>query len=406
MKPTHLRKPLPPLANLSAEEFLEHYWQKKPLLIRQAFPDFEAHLSPEELAGLACEDEVESRIVLENGKTPWELKHGPFSEEDFLSLPPSHWTLLVQGVEQWVPEVYQLLERFRFIPQWRLDDIMISYATTGGSVGPHFDYYDVFLLQAKGKRQWQIGQHCSADAPKLPNTPLYILKNFQTTDTWELAPGDMLYLPPQWAHHGTALDDECMTYSVGFRAPSHGDILQELSFFLSQKVQASTRYQDPDLSVLSSSAQIPSSAVKKIHQIFREKLNDESSIAQWFGEYMTQPKVDLYIPDVFCTKSDSLGSSATQFFQDLQDTIKAGNHIERSPQTRLAFYELENCIQLFVNGQCITLPSTECYHIEFLSEQTVLSPESVLQQAQSSPMICRLWQWLINQSLFIMTTSS
>ena len=166
--------------------------RKKPLLIRQAIPDFSAPISADELAGLSLEEEVESRLILEQGETPWELRHGPFTEEAFRLLPESHWTLLVQAVDHWVPEVHELLEYFRFLPSWRLEDIMISYATDGGNVGPHYDQFDVFLIQAEGKRRWQIGPVYDDQTPMVENTPLHILSGFDVLEDYVLEPGDLL----------------------------------------------------------------------------------------------------------------------------------------------------------------------------------------------------------------------
>lgn len=202
--------PLQLLGGLTAAEFLRDYWQRKPLLVRQAIPDFESPLSADELAGLSLEESVESRIVLEHGKTPWEMRRGPFQEEDYQHLPEQDWTLLVQAVDQFVPEVAQLLEQFRFLPSWRIDDVMISYAAPGGGVGPHFDNYDVFLLQGHGRRRWKVGQMCSSDSPLREHADLRILADFEQSDEWVLEPGDMLYLPPRLAHYGIA-EDECMT---------------------------------------------------------------------------------------------------------------------------------------------------------------------------------------------------
>ena len=168
------------LGKLAPQDFLDKYWQKKSLLIPKAFPDFKSPITADELAGLSLEEEVESRIILEHGNTPWELRQGPFSEDSYSALPDSHWTLLVQAVNHWVPEVQELLKHFNFIPSWRFDDIMISYATDGGSVGPHYDQYDVFLLQAEGKRHWQVGPVYNEQAPTLSGTPLHILSEFES----------------------------------------------------------------------------------------------------------------------------------------------------------------------------------------------------------------------------------
>jgi len=194
------------LGGLTPERFLAEYWQKRPLLVRQAIPGFKSPLSADELAGLACEPEVESRLILEKGGSrPWQLEHGPFEEERFATLPESHWTLLVQRVNHWVPAVADLLDHFAFLPSWRLDDIMISYAADQGSVGPHTDQYDVFLLQGAGRRRWQIDASVTDESPLLDHPDLRILAQFHATDEWVLEPGDLLYLPPGLAHYGVAL---------------------------------------------------------------------------------------------------------------------------------------------------------------------------------------------------------
>ena len=203
------------LGTLSEERFLSDYWQQKPLLIRGAWPNFQAPIDADELAGLALEDEVESRLII---GSDYAVEQGPFAEERFASLPAREWTLLVQAVDLWVPEVAEMLRRFSFLPRWRIDDIMVSYATDGGGVGPHFDDYDVFLLQGSGQRRWQIGDYCDANSALSEHSQLKILDAFDAQQDWLLNPGDMLYLPPRLAHCGVAVG-ECCTYSVGFRAP-------------------------------------------------------------------------------------------------------------------------------------------------------------------------------------------
>jgi len=215
-----------PLGSLSTEQFIEQYWQKQPCLIRQAISGFEAMLDGDELAGLACEEMAESRLVKGTFEAAdWTLTHGPFSEADFANLSNENWTLLVQDVEKHYAPLQELVRQFNFIPQWRLDDLMISYAATGGSVGPHIDQYDVFLLQAEGTRRWQIAS--SFEPELLKECPLNVLKHFTPEQEWVLEPGDMLYLPPNIAHHGVALEPG-MTWSIGSRAPSAADLLQGL----------------------------------------------------------------------------------------------------------------------------------------------------------------------------------
>lgn len=235
------------LQNLDVDTFLNEYWQKKPCVIRQALQNFESPISPEELAGLACEKEVHSRLVLEKGGTkPWQLKYGPFEEADFLSLPETHYSLLVSECEKWVPEFADLIDQFKFIPSWRIDDLMVSYAPPGGSVGPHSDEYDVFLLQAEGHRHWQYSEK-RVDKPDLiADTDLAIMQTFEFDHEATLAPGDMLYLPPGVAHFGAAID-RCLTCSIGFRAPTATEVLESVALEIDSANLGLKRYSDPQL---------------------------------------------------------------------------------------------------------------------------------------------------------------
>lgn len=279
------------LGDISAQEFLADYWQKKPLLIRSAIANFEPPIDGDELAGLALEQEVESRLVI--GKD-WKLEHGPFSEDRFASLPASHWTLLVQAVDLWVPEVAELLQHFDFLPAWRIDDIMVSYAEDGGSVGPHFDYYDVFLIQGAGRRRWQIGAPCDAETALLKNTELKILEQFEPTEEWVLEPGDMLYLPPKIAHHGVAIGD-CTTFSVGFRAPAATEMLDDLATELLTGIVAPNHLVDPPLTPAMAVDTIPDVYIQKVKSLLLETLDDDELLAQWFAQFMTAPKYPMLV---------------------------------------------------------------------------------------------------------------
>ena len=210
---------------IDTEDFLANYWQRKPLLIRNAVPDFRGPITPEELAGLSLEASVESRIVSQQGGV-WQLQQGPFDTRDFQR--HDLWTLLVQRVDQWVPEVAALKELVSFLPNWRFDDVMVSYAVDGGSVGPHFDRYDVFLLQGQGERLWRLGDYCDETTPRLQHEQLHLLESFSTSQEYVLQPGDMLYVPPGLAHWGIAQGD-CMTYSLGFRAPPIANVMARLT---------------------------------------------------------------------------------------------------------------------------------------------------------------------------------
>jgi len=330
--------PLQLLGGLTAREFLRDYWQKKPLLVRQAIPDFDSPISPDELAGLALEEEVESRLVIEHGERPWELQRGPFNEDTFQDLPERDWTLLVQAVDQFVPEVAELLEDFKFLPKWRIDDLMISFAAPGGGVGPHFDNYDVFLLQAHGHRRWQIGQMCDADSPLLPHADLKILAQFEPTDEWVLAPGDMLYLPPCLAHCGTA-EDDCMTYSVGFRAPSAAEVLTHFTDFLGQFLPDEERYSDADIQPSEDPNQIQRDALERLKALLNEHMSDERLLMTWFGQFMTEPKYPELVAGIEIEEEDFLGA------------LEDGAILIRNPSARMAWSEVGEDLVLFASGQ-------------------------------------------------------
>ena len=316
------------LGGLSPQQFMQRYWQKKPLLIRQAIPGFRPLLSRSELFALASQDTVESRLVVQEGKAPpgqedWRLSHGPFQRRALPALSREQWTLLVQGVDMHHQAVHELLQRFRFVPDARLDDIMISYATEGGGVGPHFDSYDVFLLQAHGKRRWRIGRQ--SDLTLRDDLPMKILSNFDFEQEYVLEPGDMLYLPPRYAHDGVALD-ECMTYSVGFRVPEErrlavdlmqlmvdemledmeeGDVCEPSSDGASQAALPlpKTLYRDPRQPAVDEPAAIPAGlqafAAKAVDRAFKKA----QELPRLLGESMTEPKPSTWfqageVPDV------------------------------------------------------------------------------------------------------------
>ena len=330
--------PLQLLGGITAREFMRDYWQKKPLLVRQAIPGFESPISPDELAGLALEEEIESRLVIEHGERPWEMRRGPFAEDAFAELPERDWTLLVQAVDQFVPEVAELLEQFKFLPKWRIDDVMISFAAPGGGVGPHFDNYDVFLLQGHGKRLWQVGQMCNSDSPLLPHADLRILAEFVKTEEWVLEPGDMLYLPPLLAHCGTA-EDDCMTYSVGFRAPSAAEVLTHFTDFLGQFLPDEERYSDADAQPTDDPTQIQRDALDRLKALLTEHMSDERLLMTWFGQFMTEPKYPELIAGIEIDEET--------FLAGLED----GAVLVRNPSARMAWSEVGEDLVLFASGQ-------------------------------------------------------
>ncbi len=286
-KPQNLHlQPLTLLGEISIDTFLKEYWHKKPLLIRGAIPNFEGFLTPNELAGMACEEDVQSRLVSYQ-KKQWKLEQGPFPEKRFAKLPERDWTLLVQSVNHHMQEGNDLLQQFNFIPHARLDDLMVSYAPDGGGVGPHFDSYDVFLLQGCGQRLWRISEQ--KDLSLVAGAPLRILQNFHSEQEWTLSAGDMLYLPPHVAHWGIAIGD-CMTYSIGFRAPSAEELSGEFLNYLQMRRELSGRYSDPDLTVQSHPAEISAGMIKKVDSILDGLKWNEEDVASFLGQYLSEPK--------------------------------------------------------------------------------------------------------------------
>ena len=277
------------LGGISAEEFLKEYWHKKPLLVRNAIPGFSGLLSPDELAGLACEEDAQSRLISFNGKK-WKIEQGPFNEDHFSQLPERDWTLLVQELNHHLQEAADLLQQFNFIPHARLDDLMVSYAPDGGGVGPHFDSYDVFLLQGLGQRLWRISEQ--EDLSLVEGAPLRILKNFNIEQEWLLSPGDMLYLPPHVAHWGIAVGD-CMTYSIGFRAPSAQEFGSEFLHYLQEHKALEGQYRDPDLCLQDSPGEIEQAMIAKVHDMLEGLKWDVKDVADFLGRYLTEPKLHI-----------------------------------------------------------------------------------------------------------------
>ncbi len=340
---------------LTPERFLADFWQKRPVLIRQAFPNLEPVIEADELAGLALEPEVESRLISFTPQTgAFDLRKGPFTEEDFTSLPESHWTLLVQAVDHYVEAASELLESFSFIPRWRIDDLMISYATVGGGVGPHYDNYDVFLLQAGGTRRWEIGGVESSQSPRIPEIPLMILSEFEASQSYELQPGDMLYLPPQIAHNGIASSPDCITYSIGFRAPSDAEMLRSFSDQIGEKLSSEARYTDPNLAIASNPGAIDPAAITQVRSRLGALLDDPEALAHWFGQYVSEAK---YPED--CFQPDEIETA------HWLESIDPDEGVYALPNARLLYIERPNALLLFCNGT--ELDTTGC-HQEWIKQ--------------------------------------
>jgi len=330
-----------PLGSLSPEEFLKEYWQKKPLVIRQALPNFQCPITAEELAGLSCEEEVSSRIILEkDGEHPWQPIFGPMDDEVFEKLPKTHWTLAVNDLEKVVPELAWMSDLFGFIPDWRFDDLMSSYAADQGSVGPHFDLYDVFIIQGTGKRRWQISTAEVTPDNQVEGSPLRIQKDFNAEQEWILEPGDMIYIPPNVSHHGVSLG-ESISFSVGYRAVSHADLLNDFIAHITHELPPKLTYEDADLKTQAHSSEITAEAINRVKQIFKTYLDSEhSEITRWFGRYMSDPKSEYTeAPD-----------EPIESISEITDEIKNGIKLYRHPASRFAYTTDNGNILLFIDG--------------------------------------------------------
>jgi len=343
------------LGGLSPAHFLRDYWHKRPLLIRNAVPGFAGLLSPDEMRQLAAREEVESRLIQGSG-THWQLDHGPLNKRDFKRLPQTDWTLLVQSLNHVMPEADALLARFNFIPHARLDDLMVSYAVPGGSVGPHFDSYDVFLLQGQGHRRWQVSTQ--TDLTILDDVPLKILRHFDAEDEWLLGPGDMLYLPPHVAHYGVA-EDVCMTYSIGFRAPTTEELAHGFLMHLQDTVSLEGRYADPDLRLQRHPGEISRAMLAQIEAMIAKIKWNKRDIAEFAGCYLSEPK-----PNVFFDPPDVPESRAT-FNKHARKT-----GVALHPKSRLLF----SGGHFFINGEAFAPAADELAALQQLADQHRLAP--------------------------------
>jgi 50S ribosomal protein L16 3-hydroxylase len=350
---------------INPRHFLTHYWQKRPLLVRQAFAVWKDPITPDELAGLACEETVESRLVMERGGTkPWQVVLGPQKAARLRKLPKSHWTLLVQGVDQSVPAVAALLNPFRFIPDWRVDDVMISFAARAGTVGPHIDSYDVFLIQGQGRRRWRLDSQAPRDLR--PGLDLRILKKFQAEDDWILEPGDMLYLPPNLAHYGVALE-ECLTYSIGFRSPSAAQLFAAAHEKLMPAHSPAVHYRDPHLKSAQHPGEIPRSSVQDLRRLLEDTLRglNSADFDQVIGELVTEPKSSALFDERKISKAF------------IRSRLKEGYSLTRVPGSRIGFLRQGRAIIFFVNGRHIPLSARLAFAGPLLSGKQYFSNEAL-----------------------------
>ena len=327
--------------------FLRDYWQKRPLLIRNAFPDFETPVMPEDLAGLACEQGVLARLISHDGNNNgWNVRTGPFAEEDFPGLPDHDWTLLVQDVDKWDADVRALTDHFSFLPRWRMDDVMISFAATGGGVGAHVDQYDVFLMQAFGQRRWKIDASESTRGKRPPldfrdDAEIKLLKKFKASHDWVLNPGDMLYLPPNVPHDGVAVNP-CLTFSFGMRAPSAAELLSDFVDELVADACEDIRYTDGDLKAPNDPNEIDTAALKRVVSALNAiRLDDTQQLENWFGRFIT----------TYRSATDISPSPDTPDAVHIAPALAEGWELHRHPWARLAWRGTASGATVFFSGR-------------------------------------------------------
>lgn len=337
------------------QAFLLHNWQKKPCLIKNpGMPlsdrPFSGWLSADELAGLACEPDIESRLILtESATRPWQVLHGPFDESDFSDLGAQPYNLLVQAVDHYVPSIRALWTEFNFLPHWRIDDVMINASSDNASVGPHFDFYDVFLIQGSGQKRWQTGQLCNSQTALDYSSGLKLLKDFTPEQEWVLNPGDILYVPAGIAHHGVAMGDS-MTYSLGFRAPSHSDMVMGVAELIATQLNDDRRYHDISASIPEHPAEIPSEVISSLQVELLKLANNPAAIEQWFGETMTHPRDD-FDGDLIEADGHDLSELESTLERNGSAHSPSQHTLWRRPGARFAYIVDEKRLLLFADGQ-------------------------------------------------------
>lgn len=355
------------LAGLDIEQFLREHWQKSPRLIRDPWNRWHNPLDPDELAGLACEEGVESRLITRDANR-LTMESGPLPEARFGELTGGPWTLLVQAVNHYVSDVAALVEPFRFVPDWRIDDVMVSYATDGGGVGPHFDQYDVFLIQGLGKRRWRVGPRCNSATALSPHEDLRLIADFDATEEWTLEPGDILYVPPLFAHEGVAVGNDCMTYSIGFRAPSCAELVNGWCEYEAEAMLEEERYTDPDLKMQSHPGEIAASAIDRLYAMTMEALSDRDAFARWFGLHNSQPKY---------SEADLRPEQPIEQAV-VRNLLAEGAPLYRNPASRFSFIRQAPTILLFADGHCFDCVDDIAALAEQLCEGSIIRVDPAL----------------------------
>lgn len=386
-----MTEPLTVLGGITAEQFLAEYWQKKPLLVRNGLPEIIGLLQPQDVQELALEEHASARLIRQKDKNPneWHVKSSPLTKGDFQKL-PKLWSILVQAVDHYSFDLSELWKKFPFIPQWRRDDIMVSYAPKGGSVGKHFDFYDVFLVQGHGHRRWQLGQMCDANTAFVPNQPLKLLLEIDVQFDEVLAPGDLLYVPPGMAHYGVA-EDDCLTFSFGFRMPNVAGMMERIS----DQFSANTLLQNPVIDIarkqMSQIGEINSTELSYLKELVLAQLQDSAALDAAIMSYMSEPKYPDNIPEPDEIEAD-----------DLQEILHEGYEVLLEPASRLLYTESDGILSFWGNGEALCIAETFAPKLKAIADGESLAFDSDFNELE----ILENVAYLLNESILMLLPPS
>jgi 50S ribosomal protein L16 3-hydroxylase len=386
-----MTEPLTVLGVITAEQFLAEYWQKKPLLVRNGLPEIIGLLQPQDVQELALEEHASARLIRQKDKNPneWHVKSSPLTKGDFQKL-PKLWSILVQAVDHYSFDLSELWKKFPFIPQWRRDDIMVSYAPKGGSVGKHFDFYDVFLVQGHGHRRWQLGQMCDANTAFVPNQPLKLLPEIDVQFDEVLAPGDLLYVPPGMAHYGVA-EDDCLTFSFGFRMPNVAGMMERISDQFSANILLQNPVVDIARKQMSQIGEINSTELSYLKDLVLAQLQDSTALDAAIMSYMSEPKYPDNIPEPDEIEAD-----------DLQEILHEGYEVLLEPASRLLYTESDGILSFWGNGEALCIAETFAPKLKAIADGESLAFDSEFNELE----ILENVAYLLNESILMLLPPS
>ncbi|MBN6511890.1 cupin domain-containing protein [Acinetobacter pittii] len=386
-----MTEPLTVLGGITAEQFLAEYWQKKPLLVRNGLPEIVGLLQPQDVQELALEEHAIARLIRQKDKNPneWHVKSSPLIKGDFQKL-PKLWSILVQAVDHYSFDLSELWKKFPFIPQWRRDDIMVSYAPKGGSVGKHFDFYDVFLVQGHGHRRWQLGQMCDTNTAFVPNQPLKLLPEIDVQFDEVLAPGDLLYVPPGMAHYGVA-EDDCLTFSFGFRMPNVAGMMERISDQFSANILLQNPVVDIARKQMSQIGEISSTELSYLKELVLAQLQDSTALDAAIMSYMSEPKYPDNIPEPDEIEAD-----------DLQEILHEGYEVLLEPASRLLYTENNGILSFWGNGEALCIAETFAPKLKAIADGESLAFDSEFNELE----ILENVAYLLNESILMLLPPS